>query len=55
VKFLADNGADLQAKDANGRTPLDLAKGVGVPGVRQTAGEPFPETVTLLESLMAAR
>ena len=32
VKFLAEHGADLQAKDANGRTPLDLAKGVGVPG-----------------------
>ena len=55
VKFLAENGADLQAKDANGRTPLDLAKGVGVPGVRQAAGEPFPETVALLESLMAAK
>jgi ankyrin repeat protein len=55
VKFLAEHGADLQAKDANGRTPLDLAKGVGVPGVRQSAREPFPETVALLESLMAAR
>jgi ankyrin repeat protein len=55
VKFLAENGAELQAKDANGRTPLDLAKGVGVPGVRQAAGEPFPETVALLESLMAAK
>src|SRR5947207_8948721 len=55
VKFLAANGADLQAKDANGRTPLDLAKGVGVPGVRQAAGEPFPETVALLESLMAGK
>ena len=55
VKFLAENGADLQAKDANGRTPLDLAKGVGVPGVRQAAAEPFPETVALLESLMTAR
>jgi ankyrin repeat protein len=54
VKFLAENGADLQAKDASGRTALDLAKGVGVPGVRQAAGEPFPETVALLESLMAA-
>ena len=51
VKFLAENGADLQAKDASGRTALDLAKGVGVPGVRQAAGEPFPETVALLESL----
>jgi hypothetical protein len=55
VKFLADNGADVQAKDANGRTPLDLAKGVGVPGVGQTAGEPFPETVAVLESRMAAK
>jgi ankyrin repeat protein len=42
VRFLAEHGADLQAEDANGRTPLELAK-------------PFPDTVTLLESLMAAR
>ena len=55
VKFLAEHGADLQAKDANGRTALDLAKGTGVPGVRQAAGEPFPETVALLEKLMAER
>jgi ankyrin repeat protein len=54
VKFLAENGADLQVKDANGRTALDLAKGVGVPGVRQATREPFPETAALLESLMAA-
>jgi ankyrin repeat protein len=45
VKFLAENGADLQAKDANGRTPLDLAK---------ASREPFPETVALLETLTAA-
>jgi ankyrin repeat protein len=55
VKFLVAHGADLQAKDASGRTALDLAKGVGVPGVRQAAGEPFPETVAALESLMAKR
>ncbi len=55
VKFLAENGADLLAKDANGRTALDLAKGVGVPGVRAAAGEPHPETVALLESLIAAK
>jgi ankyrin repeat protein len=55
VKFLAEHGADLQAKDASGRTALDLARGVGVPGVRQAAGEPFPETAALLESLIAAR
>ena len=55
VKFLAEHGADLSAKDASGRTALDLAKGVGVPGVRQAAGEGFPETAALLESLMAAK
>jgi ankyrin repeat protein len=55
VKFLVEHGADLQAKDAAGRTPLDLAKGVGVPGVRQAAGEPFPETVALIEKLNASR
>src|SRR5262245_50087737 len=55
VKFLIENGADLQAKDADGRTPLDLAKGVGVPGVRAAAREPFPETVALIESLMTAK
>ena len=54
VKFLAEHGADLQAKDSRGRTALDLAKGLGVPGVRAAAGEPHPETVALLESLTAA-
>ena len=55
VKFLAENGADLQAKDAGGRTALDLAKGIGVAGVKQPTREPFPETVALLESLIAAQ
>src|SRR5204863_7507179 len=53
VKFLVEHGADLQAKDAAGRTALDLAKGVGVAGVRQAAGEGFPETAALLEKLIA--
>jgi hypothetical protein len=52
VKFLVENGADLQAKDADGRTPLDLAKGVR--GGRGQA-DSFPETVALLESLMKAK
>ena len=55
VKFLAEHGADLEAKDASGRTALDLAKGVGVAGVRQASREPFPETVALLESFMGAK
>jgi len=55
VKFLVEHGADLGARDASGRTALDLAKGVGVPGVRQAAGEGFPETARLIESLMAAK
>jgi uncharacterized protein len=55
VKFLAEHGADLEAKDANGRTAHDLARGVGVAGVRQASREPFPETVALLESLMTAK
>jgi len=55
VKFLAEHGADLEAKDAGGRTALDLAKGVGVAGVRQASREPCPETVALLESFMGAK
>jgi ankyrin repeat protein len=55
VKFLAENGADLQAKDANGRTALDLAKGIGVPGVKAATREPYADSVALLESLMAAK
>jgi hypothetical protein len=55
VKFLAEHGADLDAKDSRGRTALDLAKGIGVRGVKQPTREPYPETVALLESLMAAR
>src|SRR5207249_2930150 len=53
VKFLVEHGADLQAKDANGRIPLDLAKGVGPAGRGQA--ESFPETAALLESLMKAK
>jgi ankyrin repeat protein len=46
VTFLVEHGAEVQATDANGRTPLDLAK---------ASREPLPETVALLESLIAAR
>src|SRR6185503_10750902 len=51
VKFLAEHGADLQVKDASGRTALDLAKGVGVRGVKSATADPHPDTVKLLASL----
>jgi uncharacterized protein len=53
IEFLVANGADLTTKDANGRTPLDLAK--GVTGNGRGSAESFPKTVALLESLMAAK
>jgi uncharacterized protein len=52
IEFLVANGADLTAKDATGRTPLDVARGAG--GVRGGA-DAFPKTVTLLETLMKAK
>lgn len=54
VKFLAENGADLYAKDANGRTALDLARGdYNEPFLRQAA-EPHEDTAALLKQLMDA-
>ena len=53
VEFLVANGADLTAKDADGRTALDLAKGTGAAGRGQA--ESFPETVAKIQALMAAK
>jgi ankyrin repeat protein len=52
IEFLVAHGADLTARDANGRTPLDAARGAG--GARGGA-DAFPKTVALLESLMRAK
>jgi ankyrin repeat protein len=54
VKFLAENGADLYAKDANGRTALDLALGDYNEQFLRQAAEPHEETAALLKELMAA-
>ncbi|MEO8466055.1 MAG: ankyrin repeat domain-containing protein [Gammaproteobacteria bacterium] len=55
VKFLAEHGADLYAKDANNRTALDLANGdYNEPFLRQAA-EPHADTVALLKQFMAER
>ena len=55
VGFLAANGADLEARDGNGRTPLDLAMGNYNESFLRQAAEPHVETVALLESLLAER
>ena len=52
IEFLVAHGADLNAKDSSGRTPLDVARGAG--GNRGGA-DAFPKTVALLESLMKAK
>jgi cytohesin len=55
VEFLAANGADLEPKDADGRTPLDLAMGNYSEDFRSAQAEPLVETVALLERLIAER
>jgi ankyrin repeat protein len=55
VEFLASHGADLYAKDANGRTALDLAMGRYEENFLRQAAEPHVETVASLEKLMAER
>jgi ankyrin repeat protein len=71
VEFLAKNGADLEAKDSNGRTALDIARGGGggAAGAPRGGGTPaargggrgaaapdaFPETAALLRSLQPGR
>jgi ankyrin repeat protein len=55
VEFLAAHGADLEAQDANGRTPIDLAMGKYSEDFRTQSAEPLVETVALLERLIAER
>jgi ankyrin repeat protein len=64
VQYLADNGAKLDLRDKQGRTPLDVALGVGAAGGRRGAGgggggargrgaQPNESTAALLRELMA--
>ncbi len=56
ISFLAGNGAELEPKDHDGKTPLDFANGNYKP-VFQGGGNPppapIPETVKLLKELIA--
>ncbi len=55
VQFLADHGADLSIKDADGRTARELADGwYNIRATRATTkAEPFKDTVALFDSLVA--
>ena len=60
VRYLADNGAKLDMKDKHGRTPLDVALGVGGGAGRQGGGarrggggQPSEAMASLLRELLA--
>ena len=61
IEFLVDNGAELDLRDKQGATPLDIALRRGVsrqPGGRAAAIEPTDaasSTTKLLRSLMARK
>ena len=50
VQFLADHGAKLDVKNKSGRTPLDVAMGIG--GVANTGGSVHASTAALIRKLM---
>lgn len=51
VAYLAAAGASLEARDSEGRTPLDWARGVFL---ATHPAEPKPETIVLIEKLLAS-
>ncbi len=55
IEFLAAHGAKLDVKDAEGKTPLDLAMGRYTETFLRQKAEPHVETVALLEKLLAER
>ena len=49
VRFLVENGAELQAVDATGRTPRNMAMGNYELAITEPRPDPLRETVALLE------
>jgi hypothetical protein len=55
VKFLVESGANLDAKDKQGRTPLDMALGHGGRGRAGELPKVRESTVNLIHQLESAR
>jgi ankyrin repeat protein len=55
VTLLAERKADLFARDARGRTPVELTRGEAATSGRAAGTAPKPETEALLQRLMAAQ
>ena len=53
VELLVKNGANIDAADKQGRTPLAMAQGKGGPGRAGQAAQPRPGTIELLRKLGA--
>jgi len=53
VNLMVSNEADPRIKDGRGRTPADVANGVGSGAFGRGPGEKYPETVELLKRLTA--
>jgi ankyrin repeat protein len=53
IEFLAENGAKIDAQDKRGKTPLDIASGIGLGG--NSEGVPEQEALAVLKKLLAAK
>lgn len=56
IRFLAENGAELEPKDVNGKTPLDFANGnykLPFGGGVGAVITPLPETAQVIQELIA--
>jgi ankyrin repeat protein len=53
IEFLAESGAKLDARDKRGKTPLDIASGIGLGG--NSEGVPEEEAMAVLKKLLAAK